>query len=143
MIDQQILSGNWREVSGKLKAKWGQLTDNELQAFNGNVEQLVGRIQEKTGESRAAVEQFLDQIGDELVVNVVPLRLAGARLELGPAEVQRVTAWRSGAGFVGEVKVGDVVSVHWSWACDVLLHDALDRLVAWTRAQLEVANQSL
>jgi len=101
------------------------------------------RVVETMDSCRVRWGRVLDQIGDELVVNVVPLRLAGARLELGPAEVQRVTAWRSGAGFVGEVKVGDVVSVHWSWACDVLLHDALDRLVAWTRAQLEVANQSL
>ena len=54
-----------------------------------------------------------------------------------------MTAWRGGAGFVGEVAPGDVVSVHWDWACDVLRSEQLDRLVAWTGAQLEVANQSL
>ncbi len=39
--------------------------------------------------------------------------------------------------------MGDVVSVHWDWACDVLDDGALGRLIAWTRAQLAVANQSL
>jgi hypothetical protein len=101
------------------------------------------RVVETMDSCRVRWGRVLDRIGDELVVNVVPLRLAGGRLELGPAEVRRVTAWRSGAGFVGEVAVGEVVSVHWSWACDVLQREALDRLVAWTHAQLEVANQSL
>jgi hypothetical protein len=85
----------------------------------------------------------LERIEDQLVVNVVPLRLVDGVLELGPAEVQRVTAWRRGDGFVGEVGVGDVVSVHWDWACDVLSTSALERLVRWTRRQLEVAKESL
>jgi uncharacterized protein YjbJ (UPF0337 family) len=65
MINQQVLGGKWHEVSGKLKAKWGKLSDDELQTFNGNVEQLVGRIQHKTGETREAIERFLDQLADE------------------------------------------------------------------------------
>ena len=61
MINQQTLQGNWNEVKGKLRSKWGSLTDDELKVFNGNVDQLVGTIQRKTGEARESIEQFFDQ----------------------------------------------------------------------------------
>lgn len=61
MINQQTLQGNWNSIAGKLRTKWGQLTDDDTKAFNGNVDQLVGLIQRKTGEARGAVEKFLDE----------------------------------------------------------------------------------
>src|SRR4051794_30157101 len=101
------------------------------------------RVIETMDACRVRWGRVLERIGDQLVVNVVPLQLVAGRLELGPAEVRRVTAWRSGAGFIGDVAAGDVVSVHWDWACDVLSAAALERLVTWTRSQLVVANQTL
>ncbi len=65
MISQQVLDGKWHEISGRLKAKWGKLADDDLRTFDGNVEQLVGWLQHKTGETREAVERFLDQLTDE------------------------------------------------------------------------------
>lgn len=65
MINQQVLGGKWHELSGRLKAQWGKLTDDDLRTFNGNLEQLVGRIQHKTGETREDIERFLDQLTDE------------------------------------------------------------------------------
>jgi uncharacterized protein YjbJ (UPF0337 family) len=64
MVNQQILAGKWNEVSGKLKEKWGKLADDDLRAFSGNVEQLVGHIQRKTGESREAIEKFLGEAAE-------------------------------------------------------------------------------
>jgi hypothetical protein len=101
------------------------------------------RVVETMDSCRVRWGRVLERTGDQLVVNAVPLRLVRSRLELGPARVERVTGWRSGAGFVGEVTPGDVVSIHWDWACDVLDGRSLARLVAWTRLQLAVANQSL
>ena len=65
MINQQVLGGQWHELSGRLKAKWGKLSDDDLRTFNGNVEQLIGRIEHKTGETRDDIERFLDQLTDE------------------------------------------------------------------------------
>lgn len=62
MVNQQTLQGNWNEVKGKLRTKWGQLTGDELQSFDGNVEKLVGMIQRKTGEARGAVEKYLEEV---------------------------------------------------------------------------------
>jgi len=62
MINQNTVRGNWNEIKGKLKAHWGALTNDDIQAFNGNVDQLVGLIERKTGETRAAVEDYLNQL---------------------------------------------------------------------------------
>lgn len=62
MVNQQTLSGNWNDVKGKLRKKWGQLTNDDVQVFDGNVERLVGMIQTKTGEARGNVEKFLNEL---------------------------------------------------------------------------------
>jgi len=62
MVNTQVLQGQWNQVRGQLKRKWGQLTDDDLKFANGNLDQLVGRIQHKTGEAREAIESFLDEL---------------------------------------------------------------------------------
>jgi hypothetical protein len=87
--------------------------------------------------------RVLERDGDALVVNAVPLALVDGKLALGEPRRERITAWRDGQGFLGEVATGDVVSIHWDWACDVLDADRLARLLGWTRRQLEIANQTV
>src|SRR3954463_12592229 len=60
MVNQQTLQGNWNEIKGKLRNKWGQLTNDDLQSAQGNIDQLVGLIQRKTGEARNSIEKFLE-----------------------------------------------------------------------------------
>jgi len=62
MVNQQTLQGNWNEIKGKIRNKWGQLTNDDLQQASGNADQLVGVIQRKTGEARDSIEQFLDEL---------------------------------------------------------------------------------
>ncbi len=61
-INAQELQGQWNTLKGQVKTKWGQLSDDDLQIHNGNVDQLVGKIQEKTGVGREAVEKFLGEL---------------------------------------------------------------------------------
>ena len=61
-INVQELQGQWNTLRGKVKEKWGQLTDDDLQIQGGNVDQLVGRIQQKTGEGRETIERFLNDL---------------------------------------------------------------------------------
>jgi uncharacterized protein YjbJ (UPF0337 family) len=61
MISQQTLQGNWNEIKGMLRSKWGALTDDDVMVFDGDVEQLMGTIQRKTGEARESVEEFFEQ----------------------------------------------------------------------------------
>ncbi len=62
MVNQQVLQGNWNEWKGKLRQKWGQLTNDDVQSFSGNVDQLVGLIQRKTGEARSEIEKYFDEL---------------------------------------------------------------------------------
>ena len=61
MIAQDVLEGKWHTIRGKLKTKWAKLTDDDLLHVDGGIEQLIGRIQRRTGESREAIEHFIDQ----------------------------------------------------------------------------------
>jgi uncharacterized protein YjbJ (UPF0337 family) len=61
MVNAQMLQGQWNQVRGELKKKWGQLTEDDLKFNNGNIDQLIGRIQSKTGEAREAIEKFLSE----------------------------------------------------------------------------------
>jgi len=61
MVNAQVLQGQWNQVRGELKKKWGQLTEDDLKFTNGNIDQLIGRIQSKTGEARDAIEKFLGE----------------------------------------------------------------------------------
>jgi hypothetical protein len=87
--------------------------------------------------------RVLDRVGDTLVVNAVPLILVDGKLAFGPARIERITGWRDGHGFLGEVRPNDVVSIHWGWACDVLGADQVARLIGWTQRQLSIANDTL
>ena len=62
MVNQQVLEGNWSELTGQIKQRWAKLTDNELQEVRGNAEQLVGLIQRKTGEARERIEDELESL---------------------------------------------------------------------------------
>jgi len=65
MMNQQTLQGNWNEIKGKVRSKWGSLTEDDLKVFNGNVDQLVGTIQRKTGEARENIEKFFDSLSED------------------------------------------------------------------------------
>jgi uncharacterized protein YjbJ (UPF0337 family) len=51
-MNQDIIKGKWSQLSGKLKEKWGKLTDNDLQRADGSSEYLAGRLQERYGIAR-------------------------------------------------------------------------------------------
>jgi len=61
-INAQELQGQWNRLKGQVKERWGQLTDDDLQIHGGNIDQLVGRIQQKTGEGRETIERFLTDL---------------------------------------------------------------------------------
>lgn len=60
-MNEEKLKGNWNQIKGKMKQKYGNLTDDDLTYAEGNVDELIGRIQEKTGESREQVARMLEE----------------------------------------------------------------------------------
>ncbi|HWY32522.1 MAG TPA: CsbD family protein [Candidatus Acidoferrum sp.] len=55
------IKGDWNITKGKLKQKWAKLTDNDLTYTEGKQEELLGRIQKVTGETREMVESTIKE----------------------------------------------------------------------------------
>ncbi|EOZ93737.1 hypothetical protein A33Q_3683 [Indibacter alkaliphilus LW1] len=56
------LKGNWNEIKGKLKQKYGELTEDELTYTEGQEDELLGKIQKKTGKTKDEVKSFIDSL---------------------------------------------------------------------------------
>jgi uncharacterized protein YjbJ (UPF0337 family) len=56
------IKGDWNIAKGKIKQKWAKLTDDDLQFVAGQEDELIGRIQKRTGEARENVERALDEL---------------------------------------------------------------------------------
>ena len=55
------MKGNWNVAKGKLKQRWANLTDDDLRYQEGTEDELVGRIQKRTGETKEQVEKALEE----------------------------------------------------------------------------------
>ena len=55
------IKGDWNITKGKLKQKWAKLTDNDLTFTEGAEDELLGRIQKRTGETREAIEKAVHE----------------------------------------------------------------------------------
>jgi uncharacterized protein YjbJ (UPF0337 family) len=56
------INANWNVVKGKLKQEYGNLTDDDLKLVEGKEEELIGRIQKKTGKTREQINEFIKSI---------------------------------------------------------------------------------
>lgn len=52
--------GRWEQLKGKAKEAWGNLTDDDLDVAEGNYDEFVGKIKERTGESAEDIRSRLD-----------------------------------------------------------------------------------
>ncbi|MCS3430389.1 CsbD family protein [Klebsiella sp. BIGb0407] len=56
-MNQDRISGNWKQFKGKVKEQWGKLTDDDLNVVEGKRDQLAGRLQERYGYTKEQVEK--------------------------------------------------------------------------------------
>ena len=59
-MNEDILKGQWTQLKGRVREKWGKLTDDDLDQIQGRSEQLVGKIQERYGVARDEARRQLD-----------------------------------------------------------------------------------
>src|SRR5687768_6268317 len=59
-MNQDIMKGQWKQLKGKAREKWGKLTDDDLDRVQGRREQLVGMIQERYGVARDEAERQVE-----------------------------------------------------------------------------------
>jgi len=54
------IEGNWKQITGKARAKWGKLTDDDFDVVAGRRDQLAGKIQDRYGIAREEAEKQVD-----------------------------------------------------------------------------------
>ncbi len=63
-MNEDVLKGKWKELKGRVKEKWGKLTDDDITQVEGNKEKLLGLLQQKYGYAKDKAEQeYTDFIG--------------------------------------------------------------------------------
>lgn len=60
-MNTDTMQGNWTQMKGKIKEKWGKLTDDDLKVIEGKNEQLAGKIQERYGLAKEKAQQAADE----------------------------------------------------------------------------------
>lgn len=58
-MNKDTLEGKWHEIKGKIKTKWGKLTDDDIAQVNGKREELLGKIQKRYGYAKDKAEEEL------------------------------------------------------------------------------------
>jgi len=59
-MNWDVVKGDWKQLSGKVKEKWGKLTDDDLTAINGQRDQLEGKLQERYGYAKDEAKKQID-----------------------------------------------------------------------------------
>ncbi len=62
---RDVIEGNWKELKGTVKERWGKLTDDDLDKIAGKRDQLVGRLQKAYGYQKADAERELAKFEEE------------------------------------------------------------------------------
>lgn len=66
-MNWDTVKGNWKQMTGKVKEEWGDLTDDDIKEAEGDRDQLVGKIQAKYGiakeEAEKQVDSFASRVG--------------------------------------------------------------------------------
>ncbi len=65
-MNTDILKGKWMQVRGEAKKIWGKITDDEMDQIEGNVEKLIGKLQEKYGYTREQAEKEIDSFSKKI-----------------------------------------------------------------------------
>jgi uncharacterized protein YjbJ (UPF0337 family) len=65
-MNNDIISGKWTEIKGKIREAYGDLTDNELEEAKGNREQVEGILQQKYGHTKDEAREKMDEIIKEV-----------------------------------------------------------------------------
>jgi len=66
MTTREEIRGHWNELRGRIEERWSQLGPHDLDEVDADTDQLVGKIQQKTGQARQRIEEELDVLLDDL-----------------------------------------------------------------------------
>jgi uncharacterized protein YjbJ (UPF0337 family) len=70
-MNPEILKGRWNQLKGDIRRRWGKLTDDDMVQVQGQVEKMIGKLQERYGYKREQAER---ELNDFLTASTEPTR---------------------------------------------------------------------
>lgn len=64
-MNKDTFQGQWKQLKGKAKVAWGDLTDDDLTKIDGNMDRLTGLVQERYGRTREEAEREVNDFFDK------------------------------------------------------------------------------
>lgn len=61
-MNEERVKGNWNEMKGKIKQKWGDITDDDLTYAEGKEDEMWGKLQQKVGKSKDEIKREIDDM---------------------------------------------------------------------------------
>ena len=61
-MNNDQLEGKWKEVKGKFKQKYGELTDNDLTYSEGKFDEMLGNLQQKIGKAKQELKKEIEAL---------------------------------------------------------------------------------
>lgn len=61
-MNESQFKGKWNQLKGEAKKRWGQLTDDDLTEVEGDYNKFVGKVQERHGDSKEQVKDWVDKL---------------------------------------------------------------------------------
>ena len=58
-MNKNQIKGDWNQLKGEIKRRWGKMTDDDLTEAEGDMQILAGKIQKKTGDDQQVIERWL------------------------------------------------------------------------------------
>ena len=65
-MNEDKIKGQWKQLAGQLKARWGKLTADDIKVANGNSEYLAGKIQERYGVAKDEAQKQIKEFDSRL-----------------------------------------------------------------------------
>jgi uncharacterized protein YjbJ (UPF0337 family) len=65
-MNSDIIKGKWKQLNGRIKERWGNLTDDDLDVAEGHSDYLAGKLQERYGWTKEKAQQELRDFSDSL-----------------------------------------------------------------------------
>jgi uncharacterized protein YjbJ (UPF0337 family) len=78
-MNDDTMKGQWTQFKGRVREKWGKLTDDDLDQIQGKSEQLIGRLQERYGWAREDAQREVDTWMKGRPVTSLPVQLRRRR----------------------------------------------------------------
>lgn len=94
-VNTKAIVDQWDEIRERLRERWEELTDEDLEMVRDNIQEVIGRIQLRTGEARRDIQRFLDNLAEEGYSLAGQARQRAAEYATSAAEAARQRADRA------------------------------------------------